>query len=100
MTGKELKELVKGTGVSIAELARKMGKTTQNISYIFNAKSVKMEKIERIAEALGKDISYFVGMSPERRTEAERLLREKEAEIQRLEKQVDALLEIIERRKA
>lgn len=47
MTGKELKELVKGTGVSIAELARKMGKTTQNISYIFNAKSVKMEKIYR-----------------------------------------------------
>lgn len=99
MSGQELKELVKGTGTSIAELARKMGKTTQNIAYIFNAKSVKMEKIERIAQALNKDLSYFVGMSTDRKAETEALLREKDEEIRRLEKQIDTLLEIIERRK-
>lgn len=97
MTGKELNDLLRRQGYSQTDVAKALGKTQQNIQYIFKAKSVKVEKLEMIAKALGKDMSFFL---PVDESEAERLrgeLREKDAEIKTLNERIDKLVAIIQK---
>lgn len=97
MTGKELNDLLRRHGYSQTDVAKALGKTQQNIQYIFKAKSVKVEKLEMIAKALGKDMSFFL---PDDESEAERLrgeLREKDAEIKTLNERIDKLVAIIQK---
>lgn len=97
MTGKELNDHLRRQGYSQTDVAKALGKTQQNIQYIFKAKSVKVEKLETIAKALGKDMSFFL---PVDEGEAERLrgeLREKDAEIKTLNERIDKLVAIIQK---
>lgn len=97
MTGKELNDLLRRQGYSQTDVAKALGKTQQNIQYIFKAKSVKVEKLEMIAKALGKDMSFFL---PVDESEAERLrgeLREKDALIKTLNERIDKLVAIIQK---
>ena len=97
MTGKELNDLLRRQGYSQTDVAKAMGKTQQNIQYIFKAKSVKVEKLEMIAKALGKDMSFFL---PDDEGEVNRLremLKEKDAEIKTLNERIDKLVAIIQK---
>lgn len=97
MTGKELNDHLRRQGYSQTDVAKALGKTQQNIQYIFKAKSVKVEKLEMIAKALGKDMSFFL---PVDESEAERLrgeLKEKDAEIKTLNERIDKLVAIIQK---
>lgn len=97
MTGKELNDHLRRHGYTQTELAKALGKTQQNIQYIFKAKSVKTEKLEMIAQALGKDMSFFL---PDDSSEVKRLqevLAAKEAEIRVLNERLDKLVAIIQK---
>ena len=97
MTGKELNEHLRRHGYTQTEVAKALGKTQQNIQYIFKAKSVKTEKLEMIAQALGKDMSFFL---PDDSSEVKRLqevLAAKEAEIRVLNERLDKLVTIIQK---
>ncbi len=59
MTGEELKRKIKEAGSSQKELAELLGVTAQSISSILSAKDVRSGTIEKIAEALGRPVSYF-----------------------------------------
>lgn len=99
MTGKELNEHLRRNGISQTALARAMGKTQQNIQYIFKAKSVKTERLEQIAAALGKDMSFFLEPDSEKVQNLERKIAEKDAEIAVLNGRIDRLVEIIRKAK-
>lgn len=97
MTGKELNDHLRRHGYTQTEVAKALGKTQQNIQYIFKAKSVKTEKLEMIAQALGKDMSFFL---PDDSSEVKRLqevLATKEAEIRVLNERLDKLVTIIQK---
>lgn len=97
MTGKELNDHLRRHGYSQTDVAKALGKTQQNIQYIFKAKSVKVEKLEMIAKALGKDMSFFL---PDDEGEVNRLremLKEKDAEIKTLNERIDKLVAIIQK---
>ena len=99
MTGKELSDHLRRKGYSQTDVARAMGTTQQNIQYIFRAKSVKVEKLQTIAKALGKDMSFFL---PEDEGECNRLraeLQAKDEEIKTLNERIDKLVEIIRKAK-
>lgn len=98
MTGQELKEKVQSTGITITELARRMGSTLQNISYIWKAGNVKMGTIDRVAQALGVESAWLLGIeSPEREEALRAELRKKDLEIARLNARIDKLLAIIDK---
>lgn len=99
MDGQELKRFLQGMGIKQAELARKMGTTQQNLSYMFKAASVKTSRLEEIAKALGKDITMF--FESEKKTEniaeLQALLRAKDEKIKELEATIQRLIGIIEK---
>lgn len=59
MTGQELKQKIDRLGVKQNVLAEKMGVTPQTVSAILGAKDVRSSSLERIAAALGVDMSFF-----------------------------------------
>lgn len=59
MTGKNLKEKVASSEISISELAKKIGLTQQGLSQALNAKDVKTGLVEKIASALNLPLSFF-----------------------------------------
>ena len=97
MTGKELNDLLRRQGYSQTDVAKALGKTQQNIQYIFKAKSVKVEKLEMIAKALGKDMSFFLPVDEGEVNRLREMLREKDALIKTLNERIDKLVAIIQK---
>lgn len=56
MTGQELKQKLRDSGVNLAQLAEKLNITPQGLNSRFLVKSVKLEYLEEINAALGKNI--------------------------------------------
>lgn len=56
MTGQELKQILRDSGVNLAQLAEKLNITPQGLNSRFLVKSVKLEYLEEINAALGKNI--------------------------------------------
>lgn len=59
MTGKELKEKLSTCGISQAEIARRLGMSTQSMSQALNVADIKTGFLERIVAVTGKPLSYF-----------------------------------------
>lgn len=60
MSGKQLKEILVGEGINLAELAKKLGYTNdQRLHSALNAADVKSGLIEAIAAATNKSIGFF-----------------------------------------
>lgn len=59
MTGEQLKEILYQAHVSQVELAEKLGMSKQNFGAALCVADVKSGLLERIAAALGKDMSFF-----------------------------------------
>lgn len=98
MNGQELKRILAGMGVSQSDLAKMLQTSTQNISNLMHRASVKTTTLEKIAQALGKDVSMFFGTQPGRSAEDYEKIIEKQAEeIKRLNERIDKLVSIIEK---
>lgn len=59
MTGKELKEKLSTCGISQAEIARRLGMSTQSMSQALNVADIKTGFLEKIANVLGVPMSRF-----------------------------------------
>ena len=59
MTGEELKRKLDGTGLSQAEIARRLGVIPQSMTQYFKADDVRSGTLERLCEVLNKDMSFF-----------------------------------------
>lgn len=59
MTGEELKNLLAESGVSQSEFARRLGMSQQSFNKALTVADVKSGFLEKIAAALGKDMSFF-----------------------------------------
>jgi transcriptional regulator with XRE-family HTH domain len=62
MTGKDLKERISRQGISALTIAKRLGISPQALNSTFNAADVKSGTLERIAEAIGVDMSFFYPM--------------------------------------
>lgn len=59
MTGKELKDRLSTCGISQAEIARRLGMSTQSMSQALNVADIKTGFLERIVAVTGIPLSYF-----------------------------------------
>lgn len=59
MTGEVLKRKLDGTGLSQAEIARRLGVIPQSMTQYFKADDVRTGTLERLCEVLNKDMSFF-----------------------------------------
>lgn len=59
MKGEEIKQKVKQSGKTFAEIARLMGIRPQTLTIIFASEDVKTGSLERIADAMGVPVTYF-----------------------------------------
>ena len=61
MTGNTLKKLILSEGLSVAEVARRLGTSQQNLTCALNKDDIKTGLLERVAEAMGRPLSFFYG---------------------------------------
>lgn len=61
MSGEELKKKLKESGVSQAEIARRLGVIPQSVIQTLEAKDIKSGFIEDLCRILDKDINFFYG---------------------------------------
>ena len=59
MTGQELKEKVLMANVPFSVIADRLGITAQSLNSYFKGKDVRSNTIEKIADALGVNMSFF-----------------------------------------
>lgn len=59
MTGQELKEKVLLANVPFNVIAERLGITAQSLNSYFKGKDVRSNTIEKIADAIGVDMSFF-----------------------------------------
>ena len=63
MTGENLRNVLYINKINQSKLATMLGVSQQSLSQLFKADDVKSGWLERIAAALGKDMSFFYPMS-------------------------------------
>ena len=61
MTGNTLKKLILSEGVSVAEVARRLGTSQQNLTCALAKDDIKTGLLERVAGALNRPLSFFYG---------------------------------------
>ena len=59
MSGEELKEKLKATGISQAEIARRLNVIPETIGQALKAKDIKTGFLEDLCRVLDKDMSFF-----------------------------------------
>lgn len=64
MTGEELKNKIKESGVRFADIARALEISDQALHMWFRAKVVSTATVESIAKAMGVSVSYFYNEYP------------------------------------
>ena len=96
MDGKEFLEKLKELGISQQQVADILGVTRQTISAMKRNASVKLSNLEKIATALGKDISMFLE-DEEVDANYQALLKAKDEKIKELESTISRLIGIIEK---
>lgn len=96
MDGKEFLEKLRELGISQQQVADILGVTRQTISAMKRNASVKLSNLEKIAAALGKDISMFLE-DEDVEANYKALLKAKDEKIKELEATVQRLIGIIEK---
>lgn len=61
MTGKDLKKMIISDGLTVAEVARRLGTSQQNLTCALGKDDIKTGLLERVAEAMGKPLAFFYG---------------------------------------
>lgn len=59
MTGEELKQKIKATGVSITEIAKRLNISQQSLSQALKAADIKTGLVEDVSRVLDKPIAFF-----------------------------------------
>lgn len=59
MSGAELRTKLQKTGISISEIGRRIGMSSQAMNQAFSVKDVKSSLLERIAEVIGEEMTFF-----------------------------------------
>ena len=77
MDGKTLKEKLAKTGLSHAEIARRIGVSPQSFSQSLKSSDIKTGLLETLCKALGKDMSFFYDI-PSKDIELDRLKKDNE----------------------
>lgn len=60
ISGRQLKLLLKAEGYSVKDIADALGVTTQNLYAAFNSNAVHKKTLQKIAQAIGKDLAFFL----------------------------------------
>lgn len=55
MTGEELRQLIKGAGMSLTDMAKELGITPQNLNARLNRRSVKYEFVKEVQNIISKE---------------------------------------------
>lgn len=101
MDGKFFQQKLREIGIKQYEVAQILGVTEQAVSAMMRADSIKTTTLEKVAQAIGKDISIFFSEGELQRAQEieslKKILDEKDEQIKRLQIQVDRLLAIIEK---
>lgn len=63
MTGKELKRLIISEGLTVAEVARRLGTSQQNLTCALNKEDIKTGLLEKVAEVMHRPLAFFYGES-------------------------------------
>lgn len=63
MTGKELKRMILSEGLTVAEVARRLGTSQQNLTCALNKEDIKTGLLEKVAEVMGRPLAFFYGES-------------------------------------
>lgn len=61
MTGKELKRLILSDDLTVAEVARRLGTSQQNLTCALSKEDIKTGLLERVAEVMEKPLAFFYG---------------------------------------
>jgi transcriptional regulator with XRE-family HTH domain len=61
MTGNTLKKLILSEGLSVAEVARRLGTSQQNLTCALAKDDIKTGLLERVARAMNRPLSFFYG---------------------------------------
>lgn len=61
MNGNTLKKMILAEGLSVAEVARRLGTTQQNLTCSLRKEDIKTGLLERVAEAMNRPLSFFYG---------------------------------------
>lgn len=61
MTGSELKRIILAEGLSVAEVARRLGTSQQNLTCALNKEDIRTGLLERVAEVMKRPLSFFYG---------------------------------------
>lgn len=96
MTGADIKEYIRAEGFTMTEIARRCNLSAQSLQNRLNAKNISLTTIEMIASAMRKSPDKLLKQNYEDDTYMLRqeitrlrlLLKEKDAEIERLKKQM------------
>ena len=64
MKGSEIKARIKAKGITLREVAARIGESPQNLHGYLNSDDVRSSTIERIAGAIGESVSYFYNELP------------------------------------
>lgn len=70
MNGKELKAKLNESGLSLAEIARRLEVTPQSVSQFFKADDVRTGLLEDLCRVLDKDMSFFYDIESRSRLES------------------------------
>lgn len=68
MSGEELKQKLDSTGLSQAEIARRLGVIPQSMTQYFKADDVRTGTLEKLCEVLEKDMSFFYDIPSKQET--------------------------------
>lgn len=96
MNGRELKTKLKDLGITQVRVAEILGVTSQTVNSMMKNASIKIGTLEKIAKAIGKDISVFLEES-DIQEKNRALLKEKDEKIAELEATIQRLIGIIEK---
>ena len=64
MRGTDIKARIKAKGITLREVAERIGESPQNFHAYLNSDDVRSSTIERIADAIGESVSYFYNEWP------------------------------------
>lgn len=98
MEGKQLKEIIRRSGMTLKEFADRMGILPQSLNSIFNSSDIKSGTVEKVAELLGVPVScmYADGDAGKEVENAGEHQPHYDA-LKKRDEQIDRLLTIIER---
>lgn len=62
MNGEQVKKILRQEDVSLREVGRRIGKSSQSMNALLSREDIKTGELEAIAAAIGRDVPFFYGV--------------------------------------